>query len=52
MENTLFTLEDVKNHRIATVDVIKDIRIGDYFKLEDSWIQITKNHVKLAKEIL
>ena len=52
MENTLFILEDVKNHSIATIDVIKNMRIGDYFKLGNSWIQITKIHVKLAKDII
>ena len=37
------------NQRMSTIDVIKTMEIGDYFLVDNSWIQITENHVFLVK---
>ena len=51
METSIIITESVKNQRLSTNEVIKNMKIGDYFMLDKSWIQITDNHVVLANKI-
>ena len=51
MESSIILTESVKNQRMSTNEVIKNMKIGDYFMLDKSWIQITENHVILVKKI-
>ena len=51
MESSIIITESVKNQRMPTNEVIKNMKIGDYFMLDKSWIQITENHIVLANKI-
>ncbi len=50
MENSIIHSNNWENQRISTMDVIKSMEIGDYFKLDKLWIQITEKHVQFAKK--
>ena len=51
MENPIIITDRVKNKRISTDEVILSMEIGDYFMLDNHWIEMTKIHVLMTKEI-
>ena len=52
MESPITIRENGINQKVPTKEVIENMKIGDYFMLDKSWIKITISHVLMLKEIL